>query len=227
MSRVLSTSTVVALAIICCSALNALAQQEYVCLDLSALMNRKLTDNLGSGIEGNSLASLPTGEQIFNRVKFTVGPGLLVLGGRVQEDEPDKIEGIPVKRAFTKLHVLHATCFGGGPNVPGSDWHVKDGTLIGQYTLHYDDGSAEGLSITYGEDVRDWYYLDGEPEPSRGKVVWKGENNRATQVGAHLRLYASTYTNPKPKQKVIKIDYTSRKSETPAGPFCLAMTIEQ
>jgi hypothetical protein len=225
MSRVLSTSAVVALAIICCSMPIAQAQ-EFVCIDLSAPANRKLTDNLGSGIEGNSLASLPTGEQIFNRVKFSVGPGLLVLGGMVQEDDPDKIEGIPVNRAFAKLHVLHATCFGGGPNAPGTDWHVKDGTLIGQYVLHYDDGSAEGLSITYGEDVRDWYYVDGEAEPSRGKVVWKGQNNRATQVGARLRLYASTYTNPKPKQKVVKIDYTSRKSETPAGPFCLAMTIE-
>src|SRR6187551_2529945 len=114
MSRVLSTSAVVALAIVCCSTPKAQAQ-EFVCIDLSALTNRKLTDNLGSGIEGNSLASLPMGEQIFNRVKFTVGPGLLVLGGKVQEDDPEKIEGIPVNRAFAKLHVLHATCFGGGP----------------------------------------------------------------------------------------------------------------
>jgi hypothetical protein len=226
MNRLLSAFALIAIATVCCSTSKALAQQKFVCIDLSALMNRKLTDNLGSGIAGNSLASLPTGEQTFDGVKFTVGPGVLVLGGKVQEDDPDKIEGIPVNRAFAKLHILHATCFGGGPNMPGSEWHVKDGTLIGQYILHYDDGSAEGLSITYGEDVRDWYYVDGEQEPSRGKVVWKGENNRARQVGAHLRLYASTYANPKPKQKVVKIDYVSRKAETPAGPFCLAMTTE-
>src|SRR6185295_4903286 len=122
-----------------------------------------------------------------------------------------------------KLHFLHATCYGGGPNSEDSEGFVKDGTLIGQYIVHYSDGSTEGIPIIYGEAVRDWWYLDGEREPTRGQVVWKGDNEYATSIGAHLRLYVTSWVNPKPDTTVTKIDYTSRKNEAPAAPFCISI----
>ncbi len=36
----------------------------------------------------------------------------------------------------------------------------------------------------------------------------------------------TTWKNPKPEKKVVSIDYIGRKSETPAVPFCGAMTVE-
>jgi len=63
-------------------------------------------------------------------------------------------------------------------------------------------------------------------KPRRAKVAWKGENNAASQFGAHVRLYASTWTNPRPDKKVLRIDYVSRKDETPAAPFCFALTVQ-
>lgn len=212
---------------VCCNAALAHAEEKTVYLDLAPKMNRNLTDDLGTGRPSNSLASLPAGEQTLAGIKFNVGPGAVLLGSTELAALPEKIEGIPVDTAFSKLHVLHATNFGGGLNKPGDEWYVEDGTLIGQYVLHFADGSTEGLSILYGRDVRDWWYVDGEKEPSVGKVAWKGENGSASTFGAHIRLYATTYTNPKPDQKVLRIDYLSRKSETPAAPFCLAMTIEK
>jgi hypothetical protein len=40
-------------------------------------------------------------------------------------------------------------------------------------------------------------------------------------------LYASTWTNPKPEKKVVRIDYVSRKGETPTAPFCISMSVEE
>jgi hypothetical protein len=208
-------------------AICAQAEEKISYIDLEPLANRKLAGNLGSGARNNSLSELPMGEQILGGVKFKVGPGLIQLGSKLLDSFPEKVEGIAVDRKFTKLHILHATSYGGGPNEEGGEGYVKDGTLIGQYLAHYEDGSSEGIPIVYGEDVRDWWYVDGEAEPSRGKVVWKGDNGFATEIGAHLRLYTSTWTNPKPEKKVVKIDYVSRKGETPAAPFCISMSVEE
>jgi hypothetical protein len=191
---------------------------------LKSKSNRTLVDNQCSGTDGNSLSQLPTGEQTLGGIKFSVGPGVIQLGSKAFDSYPEKVEGIVVDYKLTKLYILHATCNGGGPNTEGSEGHVKDGTLIGQYLVHYEDQSAEGIPIVYGEDVRDWWYVDGEKEPSRSKVVWSGGNEFATEVGAKLRLYASTWTNPKPDKKVARIDYIALKAETRAAPFCIAIT---
>jgi hypothetical protein len=127
----------------------------------------------------------------------------------------------------SKLHILHATCFGGGPNKEGNPWFVKDGTTIGEYRVTFEDKSAVNIPIVYGEDVRDWFYVGGEMETARGKVVWKGENDRATAVGAKIRLYMTTWENPTPDKKVVSIDYLGKKGETVAAPFCVAMSTEE
>jgi hypothetical protein len=74
--------------------------------------------------------------------------------------------------------------------------------------------------------VRDWFYLDDEKEPSKGKVAWRGTNEFAPQIGAKLRLYVSSWKNPKPEQKISSIDYVAKKNDIVAAPFCLAITLE-
>jgi hypothetical protein len=46
------------------------------------------------------------------------------------------------------------------------------------------------------------------------------------QVGARVRLYLTTWANPKPDKKVVGINYLSKKADTVAAPFCVAMTLE-
>ena len=160
-------------------------------------------------------------------IKFRVGEGLIQLGSKFLDKFPDKVTNIPVSEHAAQVHMLHATAFGGGPNQTGSPLHVEDGTLIGEYQVRYEDNSTESIAIIYGEEVRDWFYVDEEKEPSKGKVAWRGANEFATQVGAKLRLYVSSWKNPKPDQKIASIDYISRKDETAAAPFCLAITLEK
>jgi hypothetical protein len=52
---------------------SATAPVNYSPIDLEPHANRKLTDNQGSGADGNDLAALPRGEREFAGIKFRVG----------------------------------------------------------------------------------------------------------------------------------------------------------
>ena len=225
MLRFLTAAIAVTLIPVLCASSSGEEKTSYV--DLEAKMNRKLVDNLGGGAAGNSLATLPTGEQTLSGIKFKIGPGIVQLGSTVFATWPEKVEGIAVDRQVSKLHFLHATCNGGGPSQEGDERYVHDGTLIGQYVVYYEDGGTAEIPIVYGQDVRDWWYLEGEAAPSRARVTWTGDNDLARRFDAHLRLYSSSWTNPKPDKRVSRIDYSARKTETAAAPFCLAISVEQ
>ena len=195
-------------------------------LDLQPYCNQKRGDNMESNFDGNNLAKLPGGEQTFGGVGFQIEPGIIQLGSKVLEKQPDRVGGIKVESKFGKLHILHATQYGGGPNKEGNPWFVKDGTIIGEYRVTYEDKSSVNIPIVYGEDVRDWFFVGGEMETVRSKIVWKGENEWSTAVGAKIRLYLTTWKNPKVDKKVLTMDFTSKKAETVAAPFCVAISLE-
>jgi hypothetical protein len=190
------------------------AAQEVSYLDLQPKATQKLKDNLhAADSAGNNLTEVPTGEQTLEGIKFKIGEGLIQLGSEMVLDKPEKVEGIPVNKPFAKLHILHATGFS-----------VAEDIQIGQYTIHYEDKTKETIPIVYGKDVRDWWYFDDTPGVTRGKVAWTGTNDFAKSNNAKIRLYLTTWTNPKPGMKVTSIDYSS--SKTAAAPFCVAMTVE-
>jgi hypothetical protein len=45
-------------------------------------------------------------------------------------------------------------------------------------------------------------------------------------LNAKIRLYLTTWENPKPDKKITAIDYSTTK-ETPCAPFCVAMSAEE
>ncbi|HMC66227.1 MAG TPA: hypothetical protein VKI65_14920 [Gemmataceae bacterium] len=187
---------------------------EYI--DIQAKANSKLKDDFhGTQFPGNNLGSLPTGEQTFADVKFKIGEKFLQLGSTNLQDMPDKLEGIEVNKKAAKLHFLHAT-----------GWFADDETVIGEYVVNWDDGTSVTIPIAYGKDVRDWWYGDDDPEPTQGKVAWKGENEGATSNMKKIRLYLTTWENAKPDKKIKSIDFTTSK-ETGCAPFCVAITAEE
>ena len=174
-------------------------------IDLQPKANQNMTDPLHRETSiGNNLAELPKGEQTFESVKFKIGDRLIQLGGKILPDKPLKVDGIQVDKTFEKLHILHATGFGNG--MEGDDIFVADDTLVGQYTVNYEDKTSEVIQIIYGKDVRDWWYDEDSKGVTRGKVAWKGNNEFAKNNGAMIRLYLATWKNPKPDKKVVSID---------------------
>lgn len=201
-------------------------------LDLQPYANQKLTDNLGSGREGNNLANLPKDEQTFEGVKFKIADGFIQLGSALlKEQKPDKVETIKVGKKLSKLHLLHATGYGNGQVIgeegkEGDPLFIADDTQIGEYKLHYEDGTTESIPIVYGKDVRDWWFTENLKGVTRGKVAWKGDNELGKGFGSQVRLYLTTWENPHPTKQVVSIDYV-KLGDTPAAPFCIAATLEE
>jgi hypothetical protein len=185
------------------------AVAKMICLDLQRLGNENLKRE-----GGNDLSELPAGEQKLEGVKFKIGDKLIQLGSKMLQGKPVKVEGIKVGQKFAKLHILHAC-----------QHAAEQDTIIGEYTVTWDDDTSVTIPITYGKDVLDWWFYENSPEPSRGKVAWKGNNEAAKGNNAQIRLYLTTWENTKPDKKVKAIDFSST-NETPAAPFCVAMTVE-
>ena len=192
----------------------AKVREKSTFIDLQPYQNRKLDDNQGRLCRqhlGRAAASART----LAGIRFQIGPGLIQLGSQVLKSLPASMEGIKVKEQFSKLHILHATCFGGGPNEPGDKWHIDDGAELGHYIVHYEDQSTESHPDRLWRGrvrlvLRRW-----RKRTDRALVAWHGDNEFAKSVGCHLRIYASTWNNPKPEQRVMRIDLVGRKDDTP------------
>jgi hypothetical protein len=130
-------------------------------------------------------------------------------------NKPEKVEGIQVDKKCAKLHFLHAT-----------EWAAEDGTVIGEYAVTWEDDTSVTIPMRYGKDILDWWYDDTSSDPSEAKVAWKGDNELAKSQNHKIRLYRATWENTKPDLKVKTLDITSTK-QTPAAPFCVAITGEE
>lgn len=173
-------------------------------IDLGPHVNQKLNERFHDYREGNDLAALPTGRQSFAGIAFTVGRGVVQLGGK----KPAKVEGIKVGTKVMKLHFLHACGFSGS---------IPRNTPIGKYVVHYDDKSTEKIEIIYGRDVVDWWVQPGVSDPTRSKVAWEGQNPFSA-----IKLYLTTWENPNPAKRIVTLDYVA----TGGTPFCVAISAE-
>ncbi|MGB2820129.1 MAG: redoxin domain-containing protein [Phycisphaerae bacterium] len=187
---------------------------ELTYIDLTSKANRRLMERM-DGSPGNDLRELPQDVKPFGGVKFKITDGLMHLAGESFPDEVKRIDGIPVGRTFRRLYLLQASA---------RSVRTTDGMTIARYYVYY-DGAVEEVLVVYGEDLRDWWSIDGGKPVTRGLLVWEGNNPAARQKDKTLRLYLTMWENPFPDKKVLSIDYVSAMA--PAAPFCVAMTIEQ
>src|SRR5437879_2284539 len=92
--------------------------EKFTFVDLQPKATQKLTDNAGSGREGNDLVNVPKDRLTFEEVSFKIGEGKLQLGSKLLKEEmPDKVEGIKIGKKCKKIHILHATGYGNGSTI--------------------------------------------------------------------------------------------------------------
>jgi hypothetical protein len=189
--------------------------KKFAYVDLEPKANAKLAGSFGNGTY--HLGALPSGVQTLQKVNFKIAEGLVQLGRSkpaLKEPRPDRVDGIQVGMALTRLHILHGTV-GGSP----ADQLVADDTKIAEYKVQYEDGATETIAVVYGKDLRDWRNNDNAKGVTRGKLAWEGGPNR-------LRLYLTTWENPHPAKRVASIDYM-KVGDSPSAPFCVAITLEE
>jgi hypothetical protein len=167
----------------------------------------------------NNLARLPAGHETFDGVRFNVAGIIQLADGndvtQTNNPYPESVEGIPVNRTCHQLHLLHGTVQGLG-----------DQLVVSSLMLHYADGTTGKLDIVYGQQVYDWWFKGTADLPLAGntKVAWVGQNPVAAAGGYRIRVFKSSFENPKPDLQIKTIDYVS--ALTTSGPFLLALTVE-
>jgi hypothetical protein len=206
----------------------------FVHVDIQPHANQRIDEDFYPGdYPGDSLVKLERGTHKLGGVDFAVSAGLIQVSGKFLPDHPARVGGIKVGQRVEKMYFLHAARWGayGNENDELGHW-VADGTPIGFYKIVYEDSTTETFPIIYGVDVRDWWSIWDDSKPTkRSNVVWIGNNPhlRRRQEARHtqtpLRLYLSTWENPRPSLPVSSLDMISA-SQT-ATPFCVAITLEK
>ncbi len=187
-------------------------------IDLSGVYNAAL-DEVWPPVSGlddldQSLSAFPAGLGRWGGVLFDVR-GVIQLGRSdpYWSQFPDRVT-IPLGRSFRRVIVLQ-----------GANHAEREETVIGSYRLRYADGQEQELELRYGRDVRDWWVRsDPKPPGERSEAAWTGPRPGAAAADDGLRLYRSTYSNPRPDVKVVDIDFVSKMTQL--APFLLAMTVE-
>ncbi len=176
-------------------------ERSFTTLDLREQANVDLSDQGAEGVpgwsgerEGNDMANLPTGEQVFEDIPFDVidpaeNGRRAVVGMSCREGYHDTCE-VPVGRQAASIYFLHTA---GGSNP------------IGSFTVHYSEGTAETEYIMKGSNVNGWWLprapRAGRRSKKRCEVAWWGPNDVFPNVGC----YVYGWDNPHPDRSIEKV----------------------
>ncbi|HZQ47573.1 MAG TPA: hypothetical protein VFC07_11205, partial [Verrucomicrobiae bacterium] len=200
-------------------------------IHLKPWLNAALTDSLDgpANTNRNNLSDLPAGVHIFGGIPFDIEGRLQLMGRKLLDTPavfPVRARNIEIARKCNRIHLLHGAS-GITPELTG--------TNIARLVVHYADGAQTRIPIVAGAHVLNWWgpiYKTTAPKKAwnlsapGSELAWTGENpclkNQESEFS--LRLYKSTFENPRPGVEIAAIDYVS--AGTDAAPFLVGLTLE-
>ena len=135
---------------------------------------------------------MPRGIHKLGETYFRIGDKMVHVRGTSKQNMPISVAGIKVGARGKRLHILH-----------GNQQQTDAGTELGNYVIHYADGSQEKIPIVYGKNLVDWWHFPTQKnDPSEAKIGWKGSNDLVDRnnEGAEIRLYRLHLDQPAPGQ---------------------------
>ncbi len=187
-------------------------------IDLSAYYNARLDETWH--IEGSPM-SVPTGMQRLAGVDFDVR-GLIQVGANAANGMayPKQVSEITIGRQCEHLHFLHSAIYASTST---------NGVRIGAYVIHYADGQQGEIPIRGGIEVADWW-TRGAQTNTLYTVAWMGTNEASRKKERFIRLFKTTWKNPRVNVEIVSIDFVSGRVAPPGrgvpAPFLVAITAE-
>ncbi len=185
-------------------------------IDISTAMNESRCDEVpDDGVgwldygKAADLSGLPAGELIYDDLRFNIvdedtnngNSAVIVATEDANTQVGQKVEGIPVDSKAESLIFLHIA--NQGP-------HSKP---IGQYVIHYQDGTTAEVPIVYGQNIGPWLFEKGHTSGFYGlfyKYGYFSECRRAyvgaTQGGERVALQSYEWVNPHPDKTIESVD---------------------
>ena len=184
-------------------------------IDLSRHYNALLTEHWHEGEGSSDLSELPHGVQTLAGVPFDLR-GLIQVGAHSRRGEPypREVAGVAVGLASERLHFLHAAIFAFDP----------PGTQIGNYVVRYAEGQTHEIPIVIGRDLADWWSQDVE-DLTQMQIAWSGQNESSRVAGRTIRLFKTTWENPRPAEVIQSLDFVTTNPR--ACPFLVAVTADE
>ncbi|HAI12874.1 MAG TPA: hypothetical protein DCM28_14290 [Phycisphaerales bacterium] len=187
-----------------------------VFINLRGHVNRSFKDDVNNDGKGgwtdqgsNDFRSMPLGKQTFAGVPFEIidpatqkDASCIVLYGTSRPAFPKAVRSIPVNATLKNLSFLHTAAW--GKHLP-----------IGEYTIHYADGSTQRCVMEGGQNIGDWWDCDKLPNAYPGVT-------RIIPRGNTVGLYVTQWENPTPNVQITTIDILSYS--TAAVPVVVAIT---
>jgi hypothetical protein len=174
---------------------------------------------------GANLKRLPKGIQKLDNTRFDIR-GIIQLGGLslynesdypVEEQKikyPEKVSGIEINQKASKVCFLQA-----------SAWGEEKDKEVGQYIIHYEDNSTDTISIRYLDNLRDWWFAEGDEMPKNATQAWIGLNDLTEKRGMQISLFNFKWGNPHIDKTIKSIDFLS--TMTNAAPYLVAITLDE
>ncbi len=135
----------------------------------------------------NSVVGMPTGRQVFGGIPFEISaqPGrqVVVLRGQNKTEYPTSAE-VPVGAKGAALYFLHTAA-----------WAAP---TVGTYTVHYEDGATETITLRNGIEIGDWWQTSSS---NVMRVGWKGANPEHSPIT--MSLFA--WRNSRPDTTITRI----------------------
>ena len=128
---------------------------------------------------------------------------------------PEKIDLIPIRSEASKIHFLHGCLWPGDP-----------GQEIGNYTIHYANGTTEKIALIYDKNIANVWDQPGETnvtEIEQATLVKLPLKEAKTNAPAHYS-YHFTWHNPHPEQSIEHIAVQSNRKDS--APMILGVTLE-
>ena len=122
---------------------------------------------------------------------------------------------IQVNQPCRALHFLHAV-----------GWDMAQGTEVGEYLVHYQDGVVRSAPLFFGQNISWWCRRpqDNGAYSEGTSLAWRGQNPSSGAAGYDVVLYKFRWPNPRPEVEIRSIDFKSAMTE--AAPFLIAITAE-
>ncbi len=171
-----------------------------------------------------TFAALPSGKQTFAGVPFEIFefetspvPTVIMLGGKVPNNPPEEVRGIPLNRKADALFFLHTARIDQRMN----NDDVKKGKRyeMARYIVTYSDGQVADIPVYSEIDIHNYKQTEALAIPG-AQIAWARPWEGTGQTGV---AYLMQWNNPRPGVGLKSLDFTYGK-ERRGVPVLLGLT---
>jgi hypothetical protein len=187
-------------------------------VDLTGVVNRSLSDDQADDGQGGwtdqgptaDMRNLPTGEQTFKGIKYTILPAqkaavVLKSPQRPQSDKLPESVDIPVNAKAAVIAFLHS---GAWIMADVENWH---------YIVQYADGKEEVIRMVGRKNIADW--TDAMKDKDFDQNPATGWTRTAVTVNSskfpNVTVYGTVWANPRPAEPIKSIRMVADKAGVP------------